>query len=153
MSHPLTDITGEKFNRWLVIERVDNRGKTPYWLCECECGTLKEVRGSHLRHGKSKSCGCLLDDFNKTQGTHRMTKSREYICWRGMKSRCKKDPHYLERGIKVHPLFEKFENFYEYMGEKPTPEHTIDRIDGTRGYEPGNVRWVTMKENLENRSW
>ena len=151
MPYPLIDLTGQKFNRWRVIERVENRGKTPYWLCQCECGTIKEVRGKSLRHGYSKSCGCLLSDFNKSHTTHGKTKSREYICWKGMKSRCKRDPHYLREGIKVHPHFEKFENFYEHMGDKPTPEHTIDRIDNSKGYEPGNVRWATWDEQVRNR--
>ena len=152
MGRKLIDLTGQKFNRWRVIERVENRGKKPYWLCECECGNIKEVRGAHLRNGTHKSCGCILGEFNKTRATHRMTKSREYICWRGMRSRCKRDPHYLREGIKVHPHFDKFENFYEHLGDKPTPEHTIDRINNSKGYEPGNVRWATWAEQVENKS-
>lgn len=53
------DLTGQKFNRWTVIERAENQGKSVCWLCECECGTRKIVRGGHLKSGASQSCGCL----------------------------------------------------------------------------------------------
>lgn len=56
------DLTGEKFNHWTVIKRVENnsRGET-MWLCECDCinHTQKIVQGYSLRKGLSKSCGCL----------------------------------------------------------------------------------------------
>ena len=53
------DLTGMKFGRLTVIKRVENRGKIPYWLCQCECGIEKEVSGGNLRSGEVKSCGCL----------------------------------------------------------------------------------------------
>lgn len=54
------DLTGEKFGRWTVLNRAENRyGGQAYWLCECECGTQKEVSGTFLRNGRSQSCGCL----------------------------------------------------------------------------------------------
>ena len=54
----LIDLTGQKFGRWTVLQRVPNHGKAVYWLCECECGTRKEVKAAHLRSGASTSCGC-----------------------------------------------------------------------------------------------
>ena len=83
--------------------------------------------------------------------THGMTYSREYIAWRGMKSRCKTDAYYLEHGITYDPIFEKFEPFYAEIGDKPTPEHTLDRIDPNKGYVPGNIRWATHLEQIRNR--
>lgn len=63
--------------------------------------------------------------------------------------------HYGARGISVHPQWRKpvfgFDAFIAHIGPKPTPKHTLDRIDNTRGYEPGNVRWVTMLEQANNR--
>lgn len=61
MGRKLIDLTGQKFGRWTVIKRVQNKGKQPYWLCQCNCEnhTLKEVKGASLRNGQSKSCGCL----------------------------------------------------------------------------------------------
>ena len=59
------DLTGQKINRWTVIERAENRGKAVYWKCKCECGTIKDVKGSHLRDGSSQSCGCLQKEVAK----------------------------------------------------------------------------------------
>lgn len=53
------DITGQKFGKLTVIKRLPNRKATTYWLCQCECGNFSEVRGSQLRNGSVKSCGCL----------------------------------------------------------------------------------------------
>lgn len=49
---------GQKFNRWTVIGEAPSRNRKKYWLCQCECGTIREVLGEDLRRGGSKSCGC-----------------------------------------------------------------------------------------------
>lgn len=54
----MIDLTGQKFNKWTVIERDKTKKGTAYWICQCECGTIKSVCGSSLRNGSSKSCGC-----------------------------------------------------------------------------------------------
>lgn len=63
------DLTGKRFGRLVVVERAgSNRGAT--WLCQCDCGNQKVVRGGNLRNGNVKSCGCLnretmIDNLNK----------------------------------------------------------------------------------------
>jgi hypothetical protein len=75
-----------------------------------------------------------------------------------MKDRClnsKSDSFYRYggRGIQIHKEWqESFWRFYEYMGPKTTPKHTLDRINNDGHYEPGNVRWSTNKEQSNNRS-
>lgn len=59
------DLTGQKFGRWTVLQRVPNHGNAVYWLCECSCGTRKEVKGAHLRSGASTSCGCRQKEVAK----------------------------------------------------------------------------------------
>lgn len=59
------DLTGKQFGRLIVKQRLDKRGKEWYWLCECECGNTKEVRGVSLREGKVKSCGCLKQETDR----------------------------------------------------------------------------------------
>lgn len=58
------DLTGQKFGRLIVIEDDGTRtkGKQVKWRCRCECGNLKHVKGSHLKDGRIKSCGCLNDE-------------------------------------------------------------------------------------------
>lgn len=63
------DITGQKFGRWTVLKRVENKkGRDAKFLCQCECGTQKEVLGKNLRNGRSTSCGC----YKKEVDTQRM---------------------------------------------------------------------------------
>lgn len=50
---------GMKFNSWEIINRIKNKGTIPYFICKCDCGTIKEVSCSNLVRGKSKSCGCI----------------------------------------------------------------------------------------------
>ena len=76
--------------------------------------------------------------------------------WRQMRGRCNNPnykcyAHYGGRGIKVCERWASFWNFVADVGERPTPKHKLDRIDNERGYEPGNVRWVTQKEQLRNQ--
>ena len=55
------DLTGKKFGKWTVLkEVVSNKTKSGHsrWLCQCECGTIREVDGGHLSQHKSTSCGC-----------------------------------------------------------------------------------------------
>lgn len=56
----LKDLTGQRFEKLQVIKRVENKkSRMAYWLCKCDCGNTKIVRGGHLTTGKIKSCGCL----------------------------------------------------------------------------------------------
>ena len=61
---PLIDLTGQKIGRWTVLEKAPNKNKTVYWLCQCDCGTIKEVRGQCLREGESISCGCYKREID-----------------------------------------------------------------------------------------
>lgn len=71
------DLTGQKFGRLTVIKRVENKGRNACWLCKCECGNEKIIRGDSLKSGHTMSCGCLQsekikekwqdEDFKKMQ--------------------------------------------------------------------------------------
>lgn len=81
--------------------------------------------------------------------------SPTYTVWHSMKQRClnpnsRAYPNYGGRGISVCERWLEFPNFLADMGERPAPELTLDRIDGNKGYEPGNCRWVTRKVQCNN---
>ncbi len=88
---------------------------------------------------------------------HGMAKSPEHNAWCLMKARCynKNHPRYAEwggRGIRMDLRWKKdFMEFFLDMGLRPSPQHSLDRIDNNKGYCPGNVRWATKEEQSSNR--
>ena len=82
----------------------------------------------------------------------------EYTAWLNARARChnpksNRFPRYGARGIEMCPRWRNsFLAFLEDVGRKPTPEHTLERRDNNRGYEPGNCYWTTRKKQARNRS-
>lgn len=154
------DLKGKRFGRWIVSNRVENsKGGQSYWLCKCDCGNKREVIGSSLKLGFSKSCGCLQKEtiyqLNFKHGCAiRGKATRTWRIWQGMKDRCNRTTSliykwYGGRGISVCERWLVFKNFLADMGEAPEGL-TLDRKDNNGNYEPDNCRWITQAQQIRN---
>lgn len=126
-------------------------------LCRCACGVERNIPIHTLKQGHSSHCGCKVGEIIAVmKTTHGMAYTTEHRTWAKMKERCtnpnSKDwPLYGGRGISVcNEWARDFQKFFDYMGPKPTPQHSIDRIDVNGNYEPGNVRWASPQEQMQN---
>ena len=156
------DMTGRVIGRLLVIEECgrDAHGKA-LWRCRCECGNEVIVRGDNLRSGDTTSCGCYhRERLAEARTTHGMHKTRLYRTWSDMLQRAgvikgasEEDKRaYQDRGITVCDEWLVFENFRDWaLSHGYKEDLQIDRIDNDKGYCPENCRWVTPKENANNR--
>jgi hypothetical protein len=149
------DLTGRVFGRWTVLHRVSNKGCRPAWKCVCTCGTSRTVISADMVNGKSTSCGCLRKESTSTQSG--LATSDAYQCWHSMVTRCVNTDHvaysrYGGAGISVcREWLYDFPAFLSHIGARPSLAHSIDRVDNSKGYEPGNVRWATRNEQAANR--
>lgn len=152
------NLIGIKFGRLVVIAPHENKGGRTMWLCRCDCGKELPIYSICLKKGHTQSCGCLQKErTSSAKRSHGMTETREYKAWCLMKARCyvinnNKYNEYGGRGIIVcERWLHSFENFYSDMGDKPTPKHTLDRINPDKNYEPSNCRWATQRIQQGNR--
>lgn len=159
MAVKVVDLTGKRFGRLTVKGRSENRHNATYWHCVCDCGKEVVVRGSSLKCGDSKSCGCLVREISKERNTkHGGYGTRLYRIWDGMKARCRNPKaisysNYGGKGIDVCPEWNDFVVFREWAIEHGYKDNlTIDRIDSKKNYMPDNCRWVDMVTQENNKS-
>lgn len=160
--HNLNDLTGQRFGRWTVRCRDYSRGqkqRKAYWICDCDCGNTKSIRGTALVCGNSKSCGCFrIENGKNINLKHGDTGSRLYETWNNMKDRCFNTRHkfyhdYGGRGITVcNEWKNSYEEFKKWaLANGYADNLTIDRVNVDGDYEPNNCRWTTMKVQSNNR--
>lgn len=150
---------GYMFKKWTVIKEVpSDELAIRKFECRCECGAISVLRANNLTSPyKSKTCiSCKHKNVGRRNATHGMHNTPTYRSWEATRGRCyrkniKSFENYGGRGIKVCDRWRySFENFLSDMGVCPQG-YQLDRIDVDGDYEPGNCRWVSRQENMDNR--
>lgn len=166
------DLTGQTFGRWLVLgqaeDYIDKNGTHhAMWHCKCSCEnkTERDVDQSNLKTGTSQSCGCLHREMMSEKfSTHKMTSSRLYLIWKGMKARCYIKSHnhydiYGARGITVcDEWINDFQAFYDWAIQNGYNENALrnecmlERKDVNGDYSPENCCWANATVQCINQN-
>lgn len=159
------NLIGQRFGRLKVISFAgsDKYGGS-FFNCNCDCGNTKTIRSACLIRRKTESCGCKALEGNNYK--HGRARTPSHGSWAGMILRCtdpdrKHAEHYIGRGIKVCKHWQRFENFFADMGERPAGM-TLDRTNNDGHYSCGhceecerngwplNCRWATQQQQCRN---
>lgn len=164
MGRPREVTAGSTFGRLTALEptyKVIGARSRLHWKCRCECGGEALVESGNLRSGNSTQCGeCAKDARGKRHVTHGHSRNyaptKLYVTWKSMLARCEnpKNKRYADyggRGVTVCERWHSFENFAADMGDPPTGDHQIERVDNDKGYEFWNCRWATRYEQAQNK--
>jgi len=163
---------GTKFGHWTIVnsnKQMDKHRQSSR-VCRCVCGTIKLVREWYLVNNKSTHCGCKAEELGRLYGrihgdagnpNKGIKPSYLYNLWSGIIQRTTNpnELHYADyggRGIIFYlPWRQDYTKFKSWIlqniGERPSFEMSLDRINNNGNYEPGNLRWATQKEQCNNR--
>lgn len=163
---------GERYHRQVVLathQRIEGRRQF-YNLCQCDCGNRCYRTSSQLVRGLLKSCGCAYRERQKrgnfihggtSRANGKVSLTYLYGFWLRTRSRCyrREDPDYPKFGKKGIRLIGEWREDYpsfrdwveEHLGPRPAPGWRLERWDRDKGFEPGNLLWVTEKQQYALR--
>ena len=151
------NLTGKKFGKLTVIERLPNKKGHVVYKCVCECGKYINAKAEDLKSGIATDCKKYRLEH------HGLCKSRLYCVWHNMKDRCYNPSatsykNYGGKGVTVCDEWRNsFKSFYDWAYENgydenaPRGQCTLDRIDPFGNYEPSNCRWADAKTQANNQ--
>ena len=159
---PIEYQSGEKVGECFYVKEAEPRGhRRAIFKCGL-CGKEFETYIHSVRARATKSCGCYnIAQTKKRNSTHGMTHHIMFSKWNMMRERChspksEKWKYYGGRGITVCDEWRNdFMAFYNHVIKLPhygEEGYSIDRMNNNKGYEPGNIRWATISQQLRNRN-
>lgn len=154
----IEDHIGKEYGRLTILESAGSRsGVGRLVKCRCSCGKILPRVFYQLLSGVTKSCGCLnVEQLKQLAKKHGRSGDPEYLIWKGVRSRCRIKSatgyyRYGGRGLYVCKPWNKYENFIEDMGPRPSAKHSIERRNNNIGYRPSNCYWATDAEQRANK--
>ncbi len=148
---------GNKYGNILVTEEIEMENGRRTVIGMCECGVIKKYRASHLKYGKTISCGCYPEKNRAALSTkHGLSSNPLYFVWASMMDRCYNEKfqdyrNYGGRGISVCERWHNVTNFVADVTNGYKKGLQLDRVENNGNYCPENFRWATRKENNRNK--